>query len=1019
MVISIQAFIADIGLVANFYTFIADGSLACSYSSCGYAYVFTNLQAIVVHYGLASGYAVKVNILVQSNLVFFATVFIGAFGYSNVVTFGNSGVLLSKLFNIGYTIIKVLDIGLVLNDVCFVLSNVCFILSNVCFVLSDICFVLGYAFIQCCNILIGLIQLAAVNSVSRGAAYFACSYAADLAVLINGNLIVNLNIATVQNDGGSAVGNLVAGYVDICQFCTLISIYAIFGCNSASSFNSTVGTADANILASDIAEKNILIQAYFICLLAILSGFFYSNVTAVDYFRMFTGFLLYRMELTAVYSVSGISSDCTCCYAGNLAVCSNSYFAQLSAFSGDLAVVAACIAYKQLTVTQCGMTGIYAILQNYVADFACSCDYFTVFIYGEVVVCTIECAVAVYEERHGAVFICSTYGQVVFCVQGIGLDGVYTGDIAFFVDGYLTKFSGFRSDLAVVAACIAYKQLTVTQCGMTGIYAILQYYVADFACGCGYFTVFIYVEFIVCCVEIAGTVYKERHDSIFCHSAYGQVVFGVQCVGLNGVYINVFVQLNLNLSAVMAYADVLVTAEINIIAGFYIGCFGCNTVGSEVPAHVSSCTYCLQLAYVYGVCITNACCNTGDTAILVYSYFIVDGCGITEQGNSCAFTVSQFGCCAVQNKACTVIANGFNAYQILVQFNLNSFNAVFCILAYADILVTAEVNIIIGFHIFCFGQNTVSSKFPSAVLQLAYIYSIIVVNACSYTSNTTVIVYVYFTIDNGCITKQFYRCALTISQFGCKTAQCQFSIAIADAFDINQILVQLSLNLSLVIAYADILIAAEINISTGCYINSGSSNTVSGKIPAFICICSYLFDFFQLAYIYSISIINAFSYVGNYFIISIQTVLGDVSVTAKTNAFFIIHEVIACLNAVNIKIFVQFNVNKSSIIGFFLAYGNIFIVTAEVNDITGFNFSRVGDFFPGGKIPACIFSCSLQLCYVYSIGSFAASCYIGNLTSKGSTAYRYSTGICFPGKAICTFRSKSTNNTGFCCSISN
>ena len=176
------------------------------------------------------------------------------------------------------------------------------------------------------------------------------------------------------------------------------------------------------------------------------------------------------------------------------------------------------------------MTVVYAILQNYVADFACGCGYFTVFIYGEVIVCCIECAVAVYEERYNAVFICSTYRQVVFGIQCVGLNGV-----------------------------------------------------------CIHITVFIYGEFVACCVECAGAVYKERHNSVFCHSAYGQVVFGVQCVGLNGVYINVFVQLNL--SAVMAYADVLVAAEVNKITGFYIGCFGCNTVGSEVPAHVSSCTY--------------------------------------------------------------------------------------------------------------------------------------------------------------------------------------------------------------------------------------------------------------------------------------------------------------------------------------------------------------------------------------------------------------------------------------------
>ena len=199
------------------------------------------------------------------------------------------------------------------------------------------------------------------------------------------------------------------------------------------------------------------------------------------------------MQLAAVYSISGISGYCTCCYAGNLAVFSNSYFTKLSAFSGDLAVVAACIAYEQLAVTQCGMTGVYAVVQNYVADFTCGCGYFTVFIYNQFAVCSIECTIAVYEERYSAVFICSTYGQVIFGIQCVGLNGV-----------------------------------------------------------CIHITVFIYGELIVCCVECAGAVYKERHDTVFSHSTYGQVVFGVQSVSLNGVNIKVFVQLNLNLSAVMA-----------------------------------------------------------------------------------------------------------------------------------------------------------------------------------------------------------------------------------------------------------------------------------------------------------------------------------------------------------------------------------------------------------------------------------------------------------------------------------
>ncbi len=314
-------------------------------------------------------------------------------------------------------------------------------------------------------------------------------------------------------------------------------MYAIFGCNSAGSFDSTVGTADAYIFASQIAKHDILVHVNLVELLTVNISFFNIDVVAAYHLAVFACFGCYCMQLAAVYCVSRISGYCACCYTGNLTVFSNSYFAQLSTFSSDLAVVAACIAYKQLAVAQCRMTGEYTVIQYYVTDFACGCGYFAVFIYGEVVVCTIECTVAVYEERHNTVFICSTYGQVVFCVQGIGLDGVYTGHVAFFIDSYLTKLSGFRSDLAVVAVCIAYEQFCITQCGMTGIYAVLQNYVADFAFSCGYFAVFIYNQFAVGSIECAVAVYEERHGPIYICSAYGQIVFGIQCIGLNGVCI--------------------------------------------------------------------------------------------------------------------------------------------------------------------------------------------------------------------------------------------------------------------------------------------------------------------------------------------------------------------------------------------------------------------------------------------------------------------------------------------------
>ena len=201
-------------------------------------------------------------------------------------------------------------------------------------------------------------QLAAVYSVSGISGYCACCYAGNLAVLIEGNLAVNYGIAilhvnrcaltvnhtcssccTIQCQFSITIGNSVAGYVDICQFCTLISIYAIFGCNVASGFDSTVGTADAYIFASQIAKHDILVQVNLVNLLTVIIKFFNIDVGAIYNLAVFACFGCYCMQLAAVYSVSRISGYCTCCYAGNLTVFSNSYFTQLSALSINVAVV--------------------------------------------------------------------------------------------------------------------------------------------------------------------------------------------------------------------------------------------------------------------------------------------------------------------------------------------------------------------------------------------------------------------------------------------------------------------------------------------------------------------------------------------------------------------------------------------------------------------------------------------------------------------------------------------------------
>ena len=140
--------------------------------------------------------------------------------------------------------------------------------------------------------------------------------------------------------------------------------------------------------------------------------------------------------------------------------------------------------------------------------------------------------------------------------------------------------------MAVVAVIIANEQLAITQCGTTDEYAIIQNYVA-----CGYVAVFIYNQFAAGCIECTVAVYEERHGAVFICSTYGQVVFGVQCVGLNGVYIDIFVQLNLNnfnaVFYILTYADILVTIEVNIIARLYLSSCCYSTINRQIPTFVS------------------------------------------------------------------------------------------------------------------------------------------------------------------------------------------------------------------------------------------------------------------------------------------------------------------------------------------------------------------------------------------------------------------------------------------------
>ena len=382
----------------------------------------------------------------------------------------------------------------------------------------------------------------------------------------------------------------------------------------------------------------------------------------------------------------------------------------------------------------------------------------------------------------------------------------------------------------------------------------MQYYVADFTCSCDYFAVFIYGEVVVCCVECAGAAYKERHNSVFCHSTYGQVVFGVQCIGLDGVYINVFVQLNLNLSAVMAYADVLVTAEVNIIAGFYVGCSGCNTVGRQIPTCISSVAYFLQLAYVYSIGISYACCYAGNLAAC-YIQATADGCSVfTKHDGFCTIISTDIAHAntAVSNCKVFITIGNDDAIFIQVNFGISIGNR-------GNISqIACNINLVISLAVFncrfncCIltvRQGSMFTCFGCYCMQLATVYCVgrgAAYFACCYTGNLAILVNGNLVVKlNAAICKANAACAFTCAD---------------DGFDILQLIVQLYFYISTIMAYADVLVTAEANILAGFYVGCFGCNTVGIQIPT--CISSVAY-FLQLAYVYCVGTFSACCYIDN------------------------------------------------------------------------------------------------------------------------------------------------------------
>ena len=362
---------------------------------------------------------------------------------------------------------------------------------------------------------------------------------------------------------------------------------------------------------------------------------------------------------------------------------------------------------------------------------------------------------------------------------------------------------------------------------MTIVYAILQNYVADFACSCGYFAVFIYVEFIVCCVEIAGAVYKERHDSVFSHSTYGQVVFGVQSVGLEGVYtgnvavlINGYLIVNLNIAAIQndggSAVGNLVTGYVNIcqlaalISVYTI--FGCNSAGSFDSTIGTADAYILtgnithhdiivQVNFINLLAINSSFFNISVVAIYnlavlacFSSYFLqlLFGCSLTgsckaiisssciaKSAYSCSSAIhNNIACCytaACPNRALAAADVYISVVIISCKFNI--------VFQSHIILHTAVFCLFRGYsNISALGNNTVFACFGCYFLQLLF--------GCSLTFAVSKAI-----ISSSCIAKPAYSCSSTIhdntaiySAAYCHTAVCPDSaFAAADAYKIVSI----------------------------------------------------------------------------------------------------------------------------------------------------------------------------------------------------------------------------------------
>ena len=248
----------------------------------------------------------------------------------------------------------------------------------------------------------------------------------------------------------------------------------------------------------------------------------------------------------------------------------------------------------------------------------------------------------------------------------------------------------------------------------------------------------------------------------------------------------------------------------------------------------------------------------------------------------------------------------------------------------------------------------------------------------------------------------------------CKAnAACAFTCA-DDGFDILQLIVQLYFNISTIMAYADVLVAAEVNSFTGCNLSRGFV-TVCRKVPTLV---SSFFYSVQLAAVYCFfGICRNFAvcYTGNLATFFNDNIINlNLAAICKANAACAFTCAGDGLNAS--QLFFQRNANFITII----AYLNVSIAI-KFNCSARFYIRCIAILsfqLPTLACASSSFTYLLQLCYVYCVSIFSTCCYIGNLTSNFftlyRTAYRNSTISCLPSNTGFSFSSTIAKRVGIC-----